>query len=565
MKDKIKSYIFILIISLIVCIPLFLKDFDIYGDDGIQHVCRLIGTYQSIEEGQIFPVIMSEFCNGFGYSWNIFYSPITAYIPLVFKIITNSFVICLKIFMFFVTVLSGISMYEFLNKVTKNKYAGMIGAAIYILAPYRLTDMYMRIAIAELTSFIFLPIVFHGIYNIFSEDEEDRKKTGLLLTVGACGLILSHSIITMYTAIFGIIYVLIHFKRLKDKLVLKKLVINFFLILCITSFFWAPMLEHKMGAKYEVFQPGRMEREDVLIYYKLSLEDLFYTRQGELITEIGLVTVIGVILSVIASRRLEKRYTKLYLFSFLAGIISIIMTLEWFPFEKLPAILTMLQFSFRMLEFSTFFFATVAAINYTIVIKRIRMRDVLILTLLMILLIVPLKKNLKYRENINIIEENLWSAVPVTETTGRVHAGCASFEYLPSKAFENLDYIKKRENRTYILKGTCNIIQEQKENTNMTIQVNNISENTILELPYIYYLGYDVSIIRNDGKVEKLTTSESDNGFIQIQLNEAQEGTITVKYTGTVIMKVSTIISILAFTIFILYITRTFSWKKKNI
>ena len=36
---------------------------------GVQHIARLMGTFQSIEENQKFPVIMSNFCNGFGYSW----------------------------------------------------------------------------------------------------------------------------------------------------------------------------------------------------------------------------------------------------------------------------------------------------------------------------------------------------------------------------------------------------------------------------------------------------------------------------------------------------------------
>ena len=77
MKNKIKDYTIILVFAIIISIPSLNKNFNIYGDDGIQHIARLMGTYQSIAEGEIPPVIMSNFCNGFGYSWNIFYSPIT--------------------------------------------------------------------------------------------------------------------------------------------------------------------------------------------------------------------------------------------------------------------------------------------------------------------------------------------------------------------------------------------------------------------------------------------------------------------------------------------------------
>ena len=98
MKEKIKDGIIILIFTLIVSIPLASNNLNIYRDDGIQHIARLMGTYQSITEGQTIPVIMSNFCNGFGYSWNIFYSPLTSYIPLIFRLFTSSFEIMLKLF-----------------------------------------------------------------------------------------------------------------------------------------------------------------------------------------------------------------------------------------------------------------------------------------------------------------------------------------------------------------------------------------------------------------------------------------------------------------------------------
>ena len=91
MKKKYKDYLFIIVISIIVCIPLFNSKLDMFRDDGVQHIARLMGTVQSVTEGQTFSVIMSNFCNGFGYSRNIFYSPLTAYIPLLLKIFVTSY------------------------------------------------------------------------------------------------------------------------------------------------------------------------------------------------------------------------------------------------------------------------------------------------------------------------------------------------------------------------------------------------------------------------------------------------------------------------------------------
>lgn len=539
MKEKIKDGIIILIFTLIVSIPLASNNLNIYRDDGIQHIARLMGTYQSITEGQTIPVIMSNFCNGFGYSWNIFYSPLTSYIPLIFRLFTSSFEIMLKLFMVLLSFLSGITMYTFVKKVTKNRFAGLLAAIIYIFAPYRLTDMYMRTAIAELASFLFLPLVFHGMYNIFNDEEKSTKKS-LILTLGVVGLVLTHTVITMYTAIICFIYVLINFKALRNKQVWKMLGINVLLILLLTSFYLLPLLEHKVSAEYEVFQEGRMERTSELIRNKVDPIDLIYTQKGEMNFEIGLVSILGVLLTAIAYKKIGKEYKKMYWFLLGTGIVCIIMSLRFFPFEHLPSVLKMIQFTFRLLEFSSFCFAFVAAVNYSVLIKNFSMKDVVTLSIITFLLSLTIVNNLSFEKQWT--EDKLWPAVEVNENTRRVHAGCASFEYLPSKAFNNLDYIKQRENRVYILSGNAVIENEIKDGVNMIFDLYNVEENTVIELPYIYYSGYDVEAIDSEGKVHKIETFESENGFVAIQVPETAKR-INVTYTGTMLMKITYIVS----------------------
>lgn len=57
------NIIILLIASIIICIPLLNEKFNINYDDGIQHIARLMGTFQSLQENTTFPVIMSNFCN----------------------------------------------------------------------------------------------------------------------------------------------------------------------------------------------------------------------------------------------------------------------------------------------------------------------------------------------------------------------------------------------------------------------------------------------------------------------------------------------------------------------
>lgn len=555
LKEKLKkisskayiNYILIIIASIIICLPLASKNLNIYRDDGVQHVCRLIGTFQTLESGECLPMIIPNLCNNFGYSWNIFYSPLTAYAPLIFKLFNFSFVNCLKMFMFVVTLLSGIAMYKFVEKVTKNNKIALLASIFYILAPYRITDMYIRVAIAELTSFIFIPIIFSGLYTFLNEE-----KKSFTLAWGTIGLILTHTVVTFYMAVICFIYLLVFIKKLKNKNILKNLLLNLLLIILTTSFYWVGLLQHYFATSYEVFVPGRMEVGDKLEYYKTRFSQLFITKKSDqMIYAIGLVTVIGLILTPIAWSKIEKKYKKMYVLFLILGLILIFMTLTFFPFEKLPSIFRMIQFTFRLYEFTSFFFAFVSAINFGIIIKNFNIRDAIVLFIISVLLLVPYKDKLDFEVKRN--EQDLINGVEVTQNIGRIHVGMASMEYLPSKAFCALKtYIATREDVPIVLNDSNAIISNyEKTGTNMHFDISNIEADTKIELPYIYYLGYRVYI-----NGEEIQYSESENGFVEISLaknignmSEAGIVKVVVKYMGTNEMIIATIISIICLAI----------------
>ena len=286
-----------------------------------------------------------------------------------------------------------------------------------------------------------------------------------------------------------------------------------------------------------------MQRFDVMKYYKTNLLQLLYTNNEQtMIFDIGLVTLIGIILTPIAYKKIPKEYRKINILFLILGLILIIMTLKIFPFEKLPNILTMLQFTFRLFEFTSFFFAFVAAVNYSAIIKNFNLKDISLLSVIIVLLLIPYNNKISYQLNYN--EENFYNPVPVTSHTGRVHAGMASMEYLPSKAFNNLDYLIDREDAPILLdeNSKSKIENYKKDCSNMSMEISNITEAVNIEMPYIYYLGYRIYI--NDKEVPY---TESNNGFIMINISEDDcingRASITVKYTGTNAMIISYILS----------------------
>lgn len=532
------TFIIILIVSLFVAIPSI--KINIQYDDGIQHVCRLIGTERSIKEGNIFSTIISNLCNNFGYSWNLFYSPLTAYLPLIFRIFGFSYGNCLRLFLLFCSIASGYSMYFFVKKILQKKdidddkkhYIALLAASFYICAPYRISDMYIRVAIAEVASFIFIPIIWNGIYSIFNYKEITGRK--YILCFGIVGLMLSHTLITFYMAIICAIYVICNYKKI-DKHIIIKFVKNILLALAITAFYWIPLVESKLSCDYEVFNQSHMVRENVLVKLKVSLIELIWLKDDRMAYFLAIPLLLGIMLTINIVKKKKIQDLQSYFFFLITGIICVILTMDFIPFEKFPSFMKMMQFSFRLLEFSSFFLSVIAAINIGLFFKEFTFAKMLIIVLVIMDLIIPINKNIDY-QNEYISENDLIQGVRVTSSTGRVHAGCASFEYLPSKAFNNRKYIEDRED-VPIAYNNQTISNYEKNGLTMKFEMEGTGE---VELPYIYYIGYCVRV--NGAKVK---TKESDNGFIKINVTE-EKSSVTVDYEGSTLMKISLIISIIS-------------------
>lgn len=143
---KLVDIIYILIISLILSLPLVSKNIDIYFDDGSQHLMRAYGSYQSIKQNGTQNVIQN-FTNGFGYSWNLFYGPLSMYPIIIFGIIFGSFNSGFKILLFLIICFAGWFMYKFVNELTENRNTALLAGILYMTSPYLFNDIFIRHAI----------------------------------------------------------------------------------------------------------------------------------------------------------------------------------------------------------------------------------------------------------------------------------------------------------------------------------------------------------------------------------------------------------------------------------
>ena len=554
MKEKIKSfysknsckYLILFIVTIILCIPMFGNKLNIYYDDGIQHLARAEGTHLSIKEGTILGNIIHSFSNSFGYSWNLFYGVGTTLGIILFRSLTGSYVIGYKIFMGLMLFLSGACMYNFINRITEKQDLSLLAAVFYLSFPYHLTDLYTRNAVGEFAAFVFIPLVFLGLYNLLK-----NKENYYYLPIGAIGLILVHNLTAMIVAIFAFVYFLINIKTIKENYVQKGLIISILFILACTSFYVIPLLETNFSADYAVYLDGMMGTKESFIARALELKQLFVTKEGEYSFEVGIHIIVMLGFSGLAYKNIPKEKRKDYLFALIAGLISVFMATKYFPWKIFPKGIAIVQFPWRFLQIGMFFLSFVAAINASVIIKRFCFKDVFVMSSVAILLafavvLVPME------------EEKFvpWEYSSFGNMTGKeieCIAGLGKEEYLPVKAYNNKFYIASREKGAKALKGNIVVENELKVEGKYVAEMSITGEAAEIELPYIYYPGYEVRV---DGMIVK-ETYETENGMLGFAFEQDDHVKVEVEYIGTNLVKISLIVSIIGFIALFIYV-----WKK---
>lgn len=546
-NDKVIHYIIIFLTAAIAGIPLI--KLRIYGtDDGFIHILRVMGMDEILKNGVFPPYICARYCNGFGYAINLFYSPLVTYGPLLFKLFTNHYYDSLKIYSFFTILISGITMYKLGYELTKKREIALFSAIIYIFIPYRLECIYNRFAIGEFSSFMFLPLLFSGLHNLINGD----GKKHYYIAISASLLILTHMITTFYAAIFSLLYILLNIKKI-NKTVIKKILINLFFILLITAFFTIPMMEHKINGDYIVLDSVKMHSTPEEVYgTTVPLKYLFtgIMEKYDMNFQLGVPLIILILLGIPVLKKINKDYKNEYLIMLLIAVLSLLMTTKYFLWLYIPQFFVRLQFAWRMLTFFEFTISIVAAINLYTLIELLPKQNfknwaLLISIILIIISMAKTNYDYKYEKPKTLSDESYEQDRMNQETISYMQI---NREYLPNNT-KNSD-ISKRDKGIIIVEGSADIIEENKEELTLSAKVTNIEKDTTLELPYLYYLGYEVKVNGN-----KINYFESNNGFIAVKIDEdMNQADITVSYTGTALEKVSYVISLLAFIGFIGYL-----------
>ena len=242
------------LLILTYCILLILLSFPAVGElikpgyfsnhDGVGHIIRLAEFDIALKDGAIPPRLDKNLMYGYGYYFFNFNYPLVYYLGEIIHSLGFDFVSSINILTLTTFALSGLGMFLWQRRHWGN-IGGFVAGMLYMYAPYRFLNMYVRGSTAEHLAFVMLPLLF-----MFTEliAEGSRRKQTLHSVLGGIAyalLLLSHNITAfIFTIILGL-FMLFHLLISRRVSVLVHFVLVGIIGLGLTTYFWLPSLAEK--------------------------------------------------------------------------------------------------------------------------------------------------------------------------------------------------------------------------------------------------------------------------------------------------------------------------------
>lgn len=493
-----KSYfiLFMIILTLLSSVNLFHSGF-IYSDDICFHLHRIMGLVDNIRIGKYVPVYFN-YLNGFGYGNGLFYPDLFLFIPAIFNYLGLNLVFSLKIFILIINFFSIYFMYLCVYRISNDKKCAYASMFLYSISTYRLIDFVARGALGEMLSFVFLPLVLLGLYELFF----GNSKNGYWLCIGLSCLCFSH-VISFYLMVFlSILFIIINIKCLKDKERLYNLLFYIFLSILITIHFWLPMFEQLFTDSFNLGVNSRIF-ENIVPFYMLFFDLPLYGFSEYYPVGIGIVYYLF----------LFKNFRKIKMDKFVfsvtfLGFVSVLFCLlkVLWKISIIYKLFSVIQFPWRFYMFSSFFFI----VAFSLFLKNINFSKYVKLFFVYLFVI--------FCANACIYFFNLYLNEPIEN---EIMMG----EYLPKDYNESI----------YESFSFNNIIYDRKNDILNVTLVNSVD---YVEVPLIYYKGY----VACDDKCYEVF--KTNRGLVGVK-TDGNATDFKVWYKGTDVYNITKYISFL--------------------
>ncbi len=517
--------------------PLFAEGYFV-GHETLAPLERVYGIDLAVASGQFPPKVLPNLVNGLGYGWNIFYSPLAYDFTWLISALGFSYTTSLKLVHFLAILFSGAFLYLLVMRLTRHNTAALIAAVLYMAAPYRLVDLYVRNAYAESFAFVFLPVVFLGVYEIFHGDPH----RWWILAAGMSGIVLTHNISGMYCALFVMAYVITQARRLlKEVVLLRSLGLAALMSTLLMAYFVGPLLEHKATNNYAIFNADMVSdlyisaeniHDHAIKFWQLFSHNFdlggslpLASDRPEMPFLVGIPLMLFAALGAYAMRRHPAR--SLIWFSVAAALLSLVMTLDVFPWEFMPGFLYYLQFPWRLFLF-TVFFLSLAGGSAALLLPG-HYHRALFIVLVVALLCLYVFNFIQPDYQAAISDASIPAVEDVRVPDSMIGTGFA--EYLPTQSFNRRSYLRAHGIAPVVLSGAATLQQLSRFGTNLTLSAEINGTEALIELPFVHYLGYKATLRTKDGVTQALTVFEGPNGLSSVVLRDS--GVVVMWYGVT--------------------------------
>jgi uncharacterized membrane protein len=547
---------FLVLLLLISCLPLIsiLRNGSYESGDLSLHVSITIPMFESLKEGNLFPIWNQYIMNGYGYPLYLFVYPLPYYLLSFIHFFGLTFINSLKLLLGLSFVASGIAMFFFLKEELKNQLAAFTGAIFYLFAPYHLVDLHFRVTVGEVLAFAFLPMCFLFLKKFYSSGS---LVWTILLSISLSLLILSHQAISLISLPFLLIYIIFLFAHDKDKKLLFGAIAALTTGVLLSSFYWLPLL---IEAKYTSLLGMSLYFAPVfsLIFspYKYGL--LFQGNMGQLYFPIGYAHLAVIVISIFAiflvpifKRKYSKNERNIYLISLIGFLITFFMMLPISkPIWQIMPLLKGFEFTYRFSLFCAFFSSIIAAVVLP------KFRKSIIYAVLAFAILVTILNWGNRRVLPGVTDSTLKAGL--SKSLSAAGSGAATLIWTNTKFLSG-----KRNGDINILSGDAKIVETFRNSTRHEYSIKVSSEKALFKENTLYFPDW---VVKVNGKSYPFSYKNSSfPGIITFDLAKGKYN-VEVVFLNTQISIFSLYLSFITFTgisIFSIYLLYRFLTKSR--
>lgn len=521
-----------------------------------EQIARLYELITAINNGQIPPRWVPDLGFGYGFPLFNFYPPLVYYLGYLFNFVGASLINSTKIVMGLGFVFSALAMFIWVKK-HYGLIPGLIAALIYTYAPYHAVDLYVRGALSEFFSFVWIPAIF------WAFDECAEKKTFVSASIAGIFLsllILTHNLIALqFIPILSTYLLFLVYKQRKNyKKVLSLFLLSGVIGLGISAYFWLPAIFEKKYTLVDTILLGELANYKLHYVCVLQFLNSLWGYGGSvpgcldgLSFQIGKVHIFLMLLAVLIIPTIiifKKKFSLNIYFPILILILlifSLFMMTSYsqFAWQIYPP-LAYVQFPWRFLLFTAVFTSFLSGFVIAFV-ERYSNRYIfyIFLVILISALLYSVRFYFKPSAYLNVSDSFYTSKQDLSWRVSRM-----SYEYVPkgvatkisSLGTTVLDVSEKEIpiNNLIVIKGKADIYQKENRPQYKKLVVN-VDKSAVIRINTYSFPGWIVNV---DG----VNVSYNSNNRLKLITFNVPAGRheIVVEFKNTVIRTIGNLLTV---------------------